>query len=484
LGSILNLRLAGACAALAAALAVTTVRAEGRGTPPPVHALVAQLEGDYWLLPEQDAPRFGHSLALHGRFLAVGAPGTLTSSGGSVQARGAVFLFRRQDTVWTFAQRITFGSSEPGECGHALALSDRFLVVGCPQHRVSGAPRGRALFYRRNIDTDLFEANGQFIPDGIGGECGYSVAVVDVAAIVSNGQPTAAVGCPNRSFDAGGGLGVNTGSVEVFRWSQQWQFITTVQPAAGGFNNRFGHSVALNRSGPQADPDILLIAGIPGLGANSGGASIFAGGPNLVPWTEERTFTGTPLSRFGHAVHMRGNRLVIGAPEHLVINPALGGLGQVPGGMISIASRSCTLQGICSWNQQQQLVNFFSQAIPFAAAVPQNRLGQSVHALGAARVLAGEPLHPIPGQAGRSRLYSLFGSNWLLAADEPFYADAPAPDASGFGHAVSGDEAWLAIGAPQGPPTGQGRVFVYGYDFDDTLFADDFECTGPFPGCI
>jgi hypothetical protein len=27
-------------------------------------------------------------------------------------------------------------------------------------------------------------------------------------------------------------------------------------------------------------------------------------------------------------------------------------------------------------------------------------------------------------------------------------------------------------------------VFVYRYDFDDTLFANAFECAGLFPGCI
>ena len=147
-----------ACGLLA--LCGTTVQADSRGVifTPPIHTLIASLEGDFAGLPGQDDPRFGFSVALHGDTLAVGAPGTLTGSGGNIYRRGAVFLYRRQQEGhgWQFLQRIAFGVGGDGQCGHAVALSDSFLMVGCPWHQVSGVARGRAVILARDGGTGLY----------------------------------------------------------------------------------------------------------------------------------------------------------------------------------------------------------------------------------------------------------------------------------------------------------------------------------------
>ena len=118
--------------------------------------------------------------------------------------------------------------------------------------------------------------------------------------------------------------------------------------------------------------------------------------------------------------------------------------------------------------------------MPVAAA--QNRLGQAVQVLEPSRVLAGEPWHPWPGFNGRGRHYVLEGGNFVLRTTEPFHS-ASTPATAEFGAAVSGDAQWLAVGAPGYPDATSGRVFVYAFDYDDTLFAHDFECSGGAPGC-
>lgn len=452
--------------------------------PDPVHTLVAQLAGDYAGLPVQDDPRFGHSVALHGDTLAVGAPGTLTSSGGVVLARGAVFVFRRNpdNDAWQFVQRIAFGTGGNGRCGHAVALNDFSLLVGCPGHEVSGQARGRAVFYRRNASGDYVDP--VVFADGsvqAGAQCGASVALIDSAPGSNSPLPMAAVGCPNRRDFPLGNVGL-VGAVDVYSnflglWSQATSIIGPAASASG-----FGASVSLNRSGPNPGLTLLLSVGIPGTSAAAAGSvRVYAMGATVGQWSQEHALTGPGQgSRFGHSVHMRGGRLAVGAPERRVLNPALNPPAMVASGSVSIATRACNFQGVCGWSAPVQ--EYIAAPLPVPVTAAQNRLGHAVQVLEPNRVLAGEPWHPWPGFNGRGRHYVLEGGNFVLRTTEPFQS-ASTPATAEFGAAVSGDAQWLAVGAPGYPDASSGRVFVYAFDYDDTLFAHDFECNGGAPGC-
>jgi hypothetical protein len=469
-----------ACAVAAQAGSPALADDRGSAVLDPVHELVASLEGDFSGLPEQDDPRFGHSVALRGDTLVVGAPGTLTGSSGNIFARGAVFIYRRNESGlgWSLHQRIAFGTGGDGQCGHTVALSDNFLMVGCPWHQVSGNARGRAVIYNRDGATGNYVDAINLVGTTNGDTCGYSVAIIDGAPGTDSPLPMAAMGCPGRTFPLGGGLGANTGAVEVFRWLLAWDQAATLAPPAIAANNdsRYGHSLLFNRAGPSPGMTLLLGVGIPGKDR----VEMRAMGATVMDWPVERTIDGPANSRFGHSIHMHTGRLVIGAPERLVPNPTLMPPTATPSGSITIMSRSCTIVGGCGWSQNADEI----LAIPTApVVVSQNRMGHAVHALTPNRVVAGAPHFPYSTYFGQVIHYLLDAGAWIRHSDEPFDPLAASFPTSQAGYALAGDEAWLAVGLP-GEPTGFGRVNVYGWDLNDAIFADDFECHGPAPGCI
>ena len=453
------------------------------GAPTPVHTLLATLAGDYTDLPEQDDPHFGFAVALHGDTLAVGAPGTRVASAVPTftDDRGAVFVFRLDpaSNTWLLDQRFDYPSLSAARCGHSVALNDNTLLVGCPMQ----GPGGRVVFHTRAHSNAPF--TGMLILDDEsvqgGARCGTSVALIDSAPGTNSILPMAAVGCPERRDFPVNVLGL-VGGVDIYRDFLGWQLATALNGPALTASG-FGQSVSLNRAGPSPGMTLLLAVGIPGQGFSTGSVRVFAMGNTVAEWTQEHQLIGPHNgSRFGYSVHMRAGRLAIGAPER----PILVQLEQESTGSLSIATRVCTFQGNCSWSAN------VTEALPYPlpaspTAVKQMRLGHAVHALTPSRILAGAPLYPFTQETGQARHYRLLGDTWVLNTAEPFIPlGAAAPATAYFGHSVSGDDTWLAIGAPVYPePTGQaGRVFVYAWDFDDTIFANDFECIGPEPGCI
>lgn len=448
------------------------------GTDPVVHTLVAQLQGDFSGLPAQEDPRFGQSVALHGDTLAIGAPGTLTGSGDNVFQRGAVFLFRRnaENDSWQFLQRIAFGTGGNGQCGTSVALNNNSLLVGCPFHEVGGVARGRAVMYTRSASTGEYGDALSFV-DGsqqAGARCGTSVALIDGAPGTDSALPMAAVSCPNRRDFPGGQIGL-VGGVDIYWGLLTWTLATTINGPAVTATD-FGHSIDLNRAGPSPGMTLLLSVGIPGTGDANGSVRVYAMGANVQTWTQEHSIIGPGAgSRFGYSVDMNIGRLAIGAPERRSVllgsNPPV----FVANGSITIASRSCTLQGICGWSAPTSELTM--PTLPIGQPVAQNRLGAAVHVLETSRVFAGAPMYPWPTFAGQGRHYELDGGDWVLNEDEPFHPVGPGLPTSEFGTAATGDAQWLAVGAPGYPDAenNHGRVFVYAYDYDDTIFANGFE---------
>ncbi len=437
-------------------------------TPLAAHALVAELEGDFSGLPEQDAPvgaRFGFSMAMYGNTLAVGAPGTRV---GTYRNRGAVFVFRYIGGQWVQTQRLLPGSgSGEDQCGYAVAL-DRFnLLVGCPFHvDSSDGQRGRARLYTRSSPSADFQGSTTFTDSGeiSGAQCGRSVALIGAAD--SGSFPFAAVGCPGRGFELGGGLISRPGAVDIYHWFLDWNHAASVSPASQNATG-FGNSLALTQ---QLD-ELLLVVGQPG--TSNGQARVYAMGATAADWSQEQVFTGpTNGSQFGYDLHMRFGRLVVGAPSRSVPTLIGGNIVAVPVGSVSIAYRVCPMANPCGWFGQ---VDEILGAASAPAAVAQNRLGHAVQMLASGRLIAGEPAWPITVANGRARHYLLDGGSWLLNQNEPFYA-ASAPPPSAAASALAGDGGWLAIGAPAHPTLDDdpsGRVFVYAWN--DGLFSDRFE---------
>lgn len=455
----------------------------------PVHSLIQELEGNYTGMGEQDDPRFGFSTAMYGDTLVVGAPGA-TPLGSSAEW-GVVFVFRRSGGQWQQTQRISPGSA-PGsvtgepQCGYSVAVDAFNALVGCPYHLTGGEERGRAMLFTRANATADFEFSDSFGDSGdlSGSLCGRSVSLWSEA--VTGGVELAAVSCPGRGFDQGGGLASRPGAVDIYMDNPLfgWLLWATVSPGGTlpiSYTN-YGNSIDLH----QHSGDIMLAVGRPETTDGDGQVLIYQMGEDVTDWTLDHTYDGTANGQFGYSVHMRGGRLVVGAPTRTRLVPTQGGNILVPVGSFSIALRSCNPNPFpdppdCEWGEEPAEI-LGNPVVP--DTTPQNRLGHAVQVLatigGSERVIAGEPAWPIAGTPitnsnGRARHYHRDGANWILNEDEPFF-EPSVPQSSALGSSLAGDGGWLAIGAPGYVELGtgpRGRVFVYAYN--NALFNDRFE---------
>lgn len=457
------------------------------GVGPPVHALMQELEGDFSDLPEQDAeggPRFGFSTAMYGDTLVVGAPGARQSGKVfNIRNRGMVFVYRRLAGQWQLTQRLSPGFG-PGEnqCGYSVAVDAFQLLVGCPYHMAGGQERGLAIMYTRADATADFEFSDSFGDSGdlSGSLCGRSVSLLGATGPL---LPFAAVSCPGRGFDQGGGIASRPGEVDIYFQFMGWNFAASVSPGGTppfAYTN-FGNSIHLHRHAG----DIMLVVGRPG--TTNGEILIYQRGEHdVADWTLDHSYDGPGNSQFGYSVHLRGAHMVAGAPTRTRSVPTPDGNILVPVGSFSIALRSCTPNPFpdppdCEWgNELTEILG--NPVVP--DKTPQNRLGHAVQVLatigGSERVIAGEPARPIAGTPvtngnGRARHYHRDGANWTLNENEPFF-EPSVPQSSALGSSLAGDGGWLAIGAPGYVELGtgpRGRVFVYAYNND--LFNDRFE---------
>lgn len=457
-------------------LAALCCNATIAGDSPPVHTLFQELTGIYSTLPppnDQDHPRFGAAVAMHDDMLLVGAPDTNV---GGITSRGVVFVFRRQGNAWvrtaTLNPAAGIGSSQ---CGSSIALNRNFVVIGCPNQSIGSGQnvdnrRGRVVFYPRHPDTgDVLAGQPQGfndLDDTSNARCGTSVSLVSYMD-GAFGNHLAAVGCPGRLFGEPGSNVV--GGIDLYGWSllSGWERFHQLTP--GALNDpRFGHAVQLLTHGPQSNPerDVLLVAGMPGTFSNEGLVRILRMGETASQWALEHSYSGTSNSQFGYSVHMRGERIAMGAPTRRVPIPGTNPPVLVPAGSLSIGLRTCPGIG-CGWVEAQEFIS-----IPMPVATAQNRLGEAVNVPGIGRVLAGEPMNPFGSFNGRVRHYQWDSGDFILNTQEPFYAPIAWTSTSAKGSALASNGAWQAVGAP-GDPTSGGRVYIYVYD--DFIFADRFE---------
>ncbi len=288
-----------------------------RGSFGSEHGLVrtAIVSGDYSGLSAQDnsdGPRFGHSVAIDGDWLAVGAPGTIWNHvTHGTAGHGAVFMFRRETGGWTLRQRmLSTNTPAGGRCGHAVALHLPNLAVGCPEvDNTSGTQiNGWMRVWRLNPGASTFTLVSSH-PGGNDGRCGSALAI---------SADYIAMGCPTVATNNDGGR------VNIYRRnSDTGTFALEAQISAPNAlaNARFGDSVALSQS---IVPPVRLAVGAPLRSPSpfiaSGGVHVFErsspGGTST--WTQSDFVTASnqvSLAYFGQAVALNRNQLVIGAPS-------------------------------------------------------------------------------------------------------------------------------------------------------------------------
>lgn len=211
--------------------------------------------------------QFGGSVALSGDTLVVGAWGEDSSAinvGGEqkdnfANASGAVYVFRRNGTVWTQEAYIKASNTEADDrFGWSVAIGGDLLAVGATgessdasgingsEGNNSSGGSGAVYVYRRSGVTWVKEAYLKASNTGAGDLFGWSVSISDnLLAVSAILEASASVGInATQTNDDAFGAGV----VYMFRRDSSrgtWQQDAYIKASNAGKNDRFGYSLAL-----------------------------------------------------------------------------------------------------------------------------------------------------------------------------------------------------------------------------------------------
>jgi hypothetical protein len=237
---------------------------------------------------------FGYSVAISGETLAAGALGDDLQSLGS----GSLSIFTRGSSGWSLeASLYADDAAATSALGNAIALTGDSCLVGAESESTSGVLNsGSAYLFRRDgsgwIRETKFVAPDPASSDGFG------------ASVALQGD-TAIVGVPNDDDTNNG-----SGSVFVFVresgvWTQQAKLHSTI-PVVSGY---FGGSVSI-------DGETLVVGAETDLngGSRTGAAYVFVRTDSA--WSPQaRLLAESPSSfaRYGESVSISGDTMAVGA---------------------------------------------------------------------------------------------------------------------------------------------------------------------------
>ncbi len=261
--------------------------------------------GQLFAFDEPGGDGFGTSVAMTEETLVVGTPGDADSGFDA----GSAFVFSRRERQWQgeterSRKKLTAPQALAGErFGHAVAIADQTIVVGAPADGITDGTGSVYVFTRPESGWSAdIEAQKLTAPQALAGErFGHAVAIAD---------QTIVVGAPADGITDG------TGSVYVFTrpesgWSAdiEAQKLTAPQALAG---ERFGHAVAI--------ADQTIVVGAPADGITDGTGSVYVFTRPESGWSadiEAQKLTAPQAlagERFGHAVAIADQTIVVGAP--------------------------------------------------------------------------------------------------------------------------------------------------------------------------
>jgi len=264
---------------------------------------------------------FGFSVALSadGNTLAVGAPYYGASN------TGAIYVYTRSGSTWTFKQQVTGISANDG-FGWAVALSDdgSVLAAGAPFESTSANSSGALYVYTTADSWGTVATTDSIKSVGAASEANAQLGV----SIALNGSGTVLAGGANQISTAGPGfvkIFVPTGGSS--NWATNTGYTEKVITATGGeTDDQFGVSVSLNSVGDMLavgawQEDSNTISDTTNNGAtDSGAAYVFVTSDNwgAAAPTETYVKATSPVAddNFGTSVALNGsgNTLSVGAP--------------------------------------------------------------------------------------------------------------------------------------------------------------------------
>ncbi|MGV6859333.1 MAG: cadherin-like beta sandwich domain-containing protein [bacterium] len=244
--------------------------------------------------------RFGNGLAIDGNTLVIGATGKDQGANNA----GAVYTYRYQNGSWQ--QVDTLLPSEPGKkhrFGTTLSLSGSTLAVSTLRNAADNNDGGGVYIYTRNGDG--WKLQDYIHPDFIGSHDTYSHNIDLEGSTLAIGSFS-----PDQQCQVSNG---DPGSVEIYtRNGNQWQFSDIVLAPSGNASDRFGYSVDLDNG--KLAVGAMCEDGEGNGETQRGAAYVFQQQGNS--WVHQQTVrasNGSSHSLFGDEVKLRGNTLVVSA---------------------------------------------------------------------------------------------------------------------------------------------------------------------------
>lgn len=196
--------------------------------------------------------------------------------------------------------KLPVGSSLNARIGSSCAISGNFAVVGADNDSVgSNANQGAAYVFEK-VNGAWVEKARLVASDGTqNAYFGRSVAIDGDNILV--GAMQAKVGA------------IHQGAAYVFvRSGNNWTEQAKIFANDGATGDEFGHAVAI-----QGD---LALVGVPRhkVGSNAGQGAVYVltrSGTSWTHLTQLKANDGAASDYFGHAIELRGNGLIVGAPK-------------------------------------------------------------------------------------------------------------------------------------------------------------------------
>lgn len=423
---------------------------------------------------------FGHSVAVFGDRVLVGAPDEDSASTGvdddqlsnASSGSGAAYLFQLVGGQWV--QEAYFKASNTGfgdGFGTAVALGDDIVVIGAPGEDGDGTSpssdgatdSGAVYVFRLTgsggagqwIQTQYLKASNAGSLDGFG-----AVLALDGGELIigAEGEDSGSSSNPfdNTVNDAGAAYVFSEDSSQ--NWSQS-AYLKAEDPDVADF---FGASVAIDATSepglvralvgaPFDDSDSTGIGGDPSNndGSNSGAAFLLQSSGS--GWQLEAFLKGSNTGvgdQFGTSVDLDGDRLVVGAPFE---DSSIAGVNplQTNNSLVSAGAAYSYRIGFSGWAQDAYVKASNPGAFDYFGARVQldsDRLVVTAsREASASSGIGGNQASNTAGGSGACYLYSgLYGSVWVQTA---FVKSSNSEANDYFGSPIGLSDRWFIAGA-------------------------------------
>lgn len=273
-----------------------------------------------------DLDNFGHSAAIDGDTIVVGAPAEDSNSTGVdgpsnnlANGSGAAYVFVRVGGIWSHQAYLKASNTGTGDrFGESVAVSGDTIVVGAPWEDSNATGINGA-------DNNTFnEAGAAYVFIRVGGvwsqqaylKASNTGADDEFGAAVAVDGNRAVVGAPQEDATA-----MDSGRIYIYeRAGGIWSFDTALKASNPGAGDEFGTSVSISgetivAGAPNEDSSSGGVNGAQNDGAgNSGAAYVFV--HNGVSWVQQaymKPLLSSVGNEFGGAVDISGDFIIVGA---------------------------------------------------------------------------------------------------------------------------------------------------------------------------